>query len=95
MKNIIKFFDKIPQDKLLHSYISTILTTICYFISNFFCSANYAIILGAVIVLIIGIIKEIIDLFIPGRDANFNDIIADLIGIGIGIIVIILLVKIT
>ena len=95
MRNMIKFFDKIPQDKLLHSYISTILTTICYFISHFFCSVTYAIILGAAIVVIIGILKEIIDLFIPRRDANFNDIIADLIGIGIGIIVIILLVKIT
>ena len=81
-----KIVNKFQSDKLLHAYISTILTCILYIPLNCLNGRFINIVtLCGLIVLVIGILKEVFDKSFKSGEASFYDILADLIGILIGI----------
>lgn len=84
-----KLINKIDKDKIIHSYVSTILTCLIYpFIKLLFENVNVCVIISAVIVLLIGIGKELLDKRTEGNQFEIKDIVADIIGIIIAIVII-------
>lgn len=84
-----KLINKIDKDKIIHSYVSTILTCLVYpFIKLLFKDVNACVIISAIFVLLIGIGKELLDKRTEGNQFEIKDIIADIIGIFIAIVII-------
>lgn len=86
MKIVNDLISKIGIDKILHFLISAFLVTVAMsLISN--------ILVSALIVLLIGIGKELYDKFINKTEFSVSDLIADVLGIGIDCILIFLIVR--
>lgn len=82
---INKIISKIAKDKLLHFTCSLILVFVSAGVCNLFkLDKTITFIISFVLVLIIGIIKEIIDSKRGGK-FDFKDLIADFTGIILGI----------
>lgn len=78
-------FNGIAQDKLLHSYISNILFVVLFgFLSLFGLQALWCYIISTIVVVGIGVAKELIDDKEKGNRFDWKDIIADVSGIILG-----------
>ena len=91
MKKIWHWFATIPQDKLLHSYVSLILFVIFYQVLLLLDCYDYmAYIFAFLLVAFVGGVKEILDAFKPKKTNELKDWIADLGGAALGVILMLL-----
>ena len=91
MKKIIGFLNRIEGDKWAHLLVCLLITTTLGFwsILTFHVTSGCAALVGGVIALILGVLKEVRDgFFVPNNVFSGADLLADIIGAVIGFILV-------
>ena len=87
INKILNYFGSIRQDLLLHQYVSYVIYIIFFALLYTSAPIDVAIVLSVFGTIGLGLFKEqVIDCYLRGGKANKDDVIHDLIGVGLGLL---------